>query len=111
MQAQTCFGREPLLAREGVVVIDHRERFQEVAARLGETIGHVDELPPGVGQAVRQDRPERAREVARQGIAHLDRWRAFRGAVFEHPGQVLTRVATAAEEQGHAVTVAQRDHA
>ncbi len=73
---------------------------------LRKTIVHVDELPPGMGQAVGQDRLQFARQVARQGIAHLDRRRQLRSTELEHPGQILTRVLAAAKEQGHPVTVA-----
>ena len=60
---------------------------------------------------MRQDRPQLAREVARQRIAHLDRRRQLLGAMLEDPGQVLARVPAAAEEQGDPVVVAQGDHA
>src|SRR5512135_2410217 len=49
--------------------------------------------------------------MARQGITHLDRWWELPGAVLEHLGRALARVAAAAEERGHTVTVAQGDHA
>ena len=82
-----------------------------MATRLGEAVVDVDEPPPGMGQAVRQDRPQLARQVARQGVAHLDRRRQLLGAVLEDLGQVLARVPAAAEEQRDPVAVAQRDHA
>jgi len=100
-----------LLPRDGVVVIDHGQRFEEVATRLGKTIVDVDESPPGMRQAMRQDRPQLARQVAREGIAHLDRRRQRLGAVLEDPGQVLARVPAAAEEQRDPVAIEQRHHA
>ena len=111
MELQTGLGRQPTLPRHGIVAIDHGQRFEQVAARLGEAIVDVDEPPPGMGQAVRQDRLQLARQVARQGIAHLDRRRQLLGAVLEDLGQVLARVPAAAEEQRDPVAVAQGDHA
>ncbi len=64
-----------------------------------------------MGQAIGQDRLQFARQVARQGVAHLDRRRQFLGAVLEHVGQVLPGVLVTAEEQGHLVAIAQRHHA
>ena len=111
MELQPRLGRQPTLPRHGIVAIDHGQRFEQVAARLGKAIVDVDELPPGMGQAMGQDRLQLARQVARQGIAHLDRRRQLLGAVLEDLGQVLARVPAAAEEQRHPVAVAQRDHA
>jgi hypothetical protein len=54
-------------------VVNHGQRFEKVATRLGESIVDIDEPPPGMGQAMRQDRLQLARQVAREGIAHLDR--------------------------------------
>ena len=108
MPLQPRLGRELTFPGDGIVAVNHREGFQKIAARLGKTIVHVHELPPGVGQAIRQDRLQLARQVARQGIAHLDRRRQLRGTVLEHLGQILTRVPTAAEEQGHPMAVAQQ---
>ena len=111
MELQTRLGRQPTLPRDGIVAIDHGQRFEEVAARLGKAIVDVDEPPPGMGQAMRQDRLQLARQVAREGIAHLDRRRQLLGAVLEDLGQVLARVPAAAEEQRDPVAVAQGDHA
>ena len=111
MELQTRLGRQLTLPRHGVVAIDHGQRFEQVATRLGEAIVDVDEPPPGMGQAVRQDRLQLARQVARQGVAHLDRRRQLLGAVLEDLGQVLARVPAAAEEQRDPVAVAQGDHA
>ena len=111
MELQPRLGRQPSLPGHGIVAVDHGQRFEQVAARLGKAIVHVHELPPGMGQAVGHDRLQLARQVARQGIAHLDRRRQLRRAVLEHLGQVLARVPAAAEEQGHPVAVAQRNHA
>ncbi len=111
MKPQTRLGRQPTLPRDGVVAIDHGQRFEQVATRLGKAIVDIDEPPPGMGQAMRQDRPQLARQVARQGVAHLDRRRQLLGAVLEDLGQVLARVPAAAEEQRDPVAVAQGDHA
>ena len=111
MEPQTRLGRQLTLPRHGIVAIDHGQRFEQVAARLGKAIVDVDELPPGMGQAVRQDRLQLARQVARQRIAHLDRRRQLLGAVLEHLRQVLARVPAAAEEQRDPMAVAQCDHA
>ena len=110
MEPQTGLGRQPTLPRHGIVAIDHGQRFEQVAAQLGEAIVDVDEPPPGMGQAVRQDRLQLARQVARQRIAHLDRRRQLLGAVLEDLRQVLARVPAAAEEQRDPMAVAQGDH-
>ncbi len=106
MPLQPRSGDSWRLPGDGIVAVNHGERFEQVAALLRKTIVHVDELPPGMGQAVGQDRLQFARQVARQGIAHLDRRRQLRSTELEHPGQILTRVLAAAKEQGHPVTVA-----
>ncbi|HEY7309258.1 MAG TPA: hypothetical protein VH643_07885 [Gemmataceae bacterium] len=110
MELQARLGRQLPPPSEGIVAVHHGEGFEQVAARLGEAIVDVHELPPGMRQAMGQDRLQLARQVARQGIAHLDRRRQFRGAELEHRGQVLAGVPAAAEEQGYPPTVAQRHH-
>ena len=74
MQEQPLRRQEIPLLGERVVVIDHREQLQHVAALLGKPLRHIDELPSPVRQAIAQDRLQPARQVPRQGIAHLD-WR------------------------------------
>ena len=97
---------------QGIVAIDRGQRFEEVAAWFGEAIVHVDEPPPGMGQAVRQDRLELARQVAQERASHIwigggNDW----GEVLENLRQVLARMPTAAEKQRYAMAVEQCDHA
>ena len=59
--------------RQRVIVVDHGERLQHVAALLGKTIRHLDELPPAVRQTVGHDRRQFSRQIPREGVTHLNR--------------------------------------
>ena len=52
-----------------------------------------------MGQALRQDRVELARDVARQAIAHLDRRGKISISACEHRGKILPGMTHAGEEQ------------
>jgi hypothetical protein len=45
-----------------------------------------------MGQTMRQQRVGLRVHVARQRIAHLDRWREVRGALAQHCGQIFAGV-------------------
>ena len=89
MKLETCLGRQLMLPRDGIIVINHGQRFEEEEARLGKTIVDIDKSPPGMGQAMRQDRLQLVRQVTREGITHLDRRRQQIDAVFEDLREVF----------------------
>jgi len=61
---------------------------------------HVDELPLVVGQATGEDSLRLARQVATQGITHLDRRPQCLDTLAQHVLEILAGVLPAAEEQG-----------
>ncbi len=89
--------RRALRAGSGIAQENDRTR-RRIAAGHG----------PGSGPESSAARPAGCGTVRRtSGSAAA----SFRSTELEHPGQILTRVLAAAKEQGHPVTVAQRDHA
>ena len=62
--------RHPLGRR--LVLVDILEGLQVGAAFLREILDHLHELPPGVGQAMGDDRVQNSSLVGGQGVADLD---------------------------------------
>ena len=74
-----------------------------MAAFAGKTRGHGDELTSSMAQAEPKDRVGLRTHVARQRIAHLDRWREVRRALAQHRGEILAGVLPAGKIQRHRV--------
>ena len=82
-------------------------------ALVGEVPRHVHKPPPSVGQAVGHDRLEffGVRQIARQGITHLDGPVQLGRSLLQHRGQVLPGMAVPGEEQGDPMPVEDRHDA
>ena len=82
-----------------------------MAALLGKMLRHIDKLTPPVGQAVGHDGFEFGRHIARQRVAHLNRWVQGRRTLGQDVAQVLPGVLASAEEQCDPVPLMHRHDA
>ncbi len=108
---QTPRGRHLSLPSDGVVVIDHLQRFQHVATLVRKTVVNLDELTARVGQAVGHDRFQLFGEIAGQAVAHLDWRRQGLGAKFQDIPQIFARMLSATKKQRNPAIVARGNHA
>ena len=74
-----------------------------MTALCGEVFGDVDELASAVGQAVGHNCFQLGGQVARQGVAHLNRRAQCLDTLTQHVAEILAGVLATAEKQGDAL--------
>ena len=101
VKEQAFVRRQSPLARQRIVMKDGGQCLQYVTAFVGKAIHHIHKVPPGVGEAIAQNHPQRLGRIPRQRIAHLYRGRQFGGTLPQQIDQVLAGVLASREEQRH----------
>lgn len=111
MIVEALHGRHVALFAEGVVAVQLGQTVDHVLAWGGEVLGHFDEFPASVRDAMSEYGLEVPLHVRRQGVAHLDGRRQRLGPVRQHARQVAAGMLGAGEEQHRLVGAQQRDDA
>src|SRR5712691_11917032 len=99
MEREPRLRGEAALARLPVVRIDVAQRLEDVAALLGKIRRDVDDMPAGMTETVGEHDREGLRDIARQGIAHLNRRLEAGRPLREHSREIFARVPAAGEIQ------------
>ncbi len=103
VKGEALLGSHLPLASESVVPVDRAQSLEHVAAFVGEAIGHLDEVPPGMDETAPHDRLKVSAGVPGERIAHLDGRGQLLRPSLQHLLQVLSRVLATGEEERHPV--------